>query len=192
MIGIIDFGSKKTANIADVLNKLGSENKILPWHECDESKLKSLHAIILSGAPVLLTEIDYQPYLDQFGFLKRSSIPVLGICFGHQLIGLLFGSQVFKGKEIRELTEIEVLKENDLFKGIPVKAMMMEDHTEGITLPANFNCFAKSDSYAVEVMIHISQPIYGVQFHPEVSGLNGEKLLMNFLASSSLAAKGLP
>lgn len=181
MIGIIDFGSKKTPGIAAVCKKLGYGNRILQWDDCDEGKLKKFDTIILSGAPVLLTEIDYQPYMDRFSFLKEAPVSVLGVCFGHQLIGLLYGSEVFKGVAVRGLTRIEVLKNTGLFNGFLSETNMMEDHTEGIILPKNFVKLASSDQYEVEAMMHISKPIYGVQFHPEVSGREGEKVLNNFL-----------
>jgi GMP synthase-like glutamine amidotransferase len=59
---------------------------------------------------------------------------------------------------------------------------MVQDHTEGISLPSSFIHLAWSKDYAVEGMRHPHLPLWGVQFHPEVSDENGKKLIANFLA----------
>lgn len=181
MIGIIDFGSKKTPDIESVCLEISYLTQVLWWDDVGRNKLELFDKIILSGAPVLLTEINHQYHISKFSFLKNSQVPVLGICFGHQLLGLVHGAEAFMGEAVREWTEIKIKSKNNLFKGFASGTRMMEDHTEGITLPDNFKCLATSDKYEVEAMKHISKPIYGVQFHPEVSGKEGKRLLNNFL-----------
>ena len=180
MIGIVNFGSSKTPQIADRLLSIGYPNEIIDWQKSEAINWNIFSGIILSGAPVLLSQTDFSKYTERFTFFKSSTIPVLGICFGHQLLGLLFGAEVFKGEEIRTDTEISVLKESKLFKGFGDTVIMMEDHTEGITLPPTFIKLASSGKYEVEAMQHSTLNLFGVQFHPEVSGENGRKLLHNF------------
>ena len=180
MICIINFGSSKTEKIGTCLQALGYSFQIYKWDELEHVDWKAVTGIILSGAPVLLTETDNRIYIDEFEFLLTSSIPVLGICFGHQLLGLLFGARVFKGDEIRTETEISICFKDHLFDGFDEKAKMMEDHTEGINFPDSFIKLASSEKYENEAMKHSSLNIFGVQFHPEVSGENGLKLLSNF------------
>lgn len=79
------------------------------------------------------------------------------------------------------MQRIEILKGNDLFIGIQDLAEFREEHAEFISLPKNFILMAKSKSCGNESMKHKSKSIYGVQFHPEVSGENGKKLFKNFL-----------
>jgi len=180
MIRIIDFGSRKTGAIADVIAALGYECSVLKDAEMEESQLLEASGIILSGAPVLLTETDPHFYIERYSFLRTADVPVLGICFGHQLLGLLHGASVFKGKEVRSETMITIDQHNDLFSGFPGTALFTEDHTEGITLPEGFIRLAHSELYEVEAMKHERKAMFGLQFHPEVSGESGKRVIENF------------
>lgn len=129
----------------------------------------------------MFTTADHKPYIEKYSFIKEGKIPVLGICFGHQLMGILHGAKIFRGEEIRSENKIRVMKEDVLFKGLFPECEMKEDHTEGISLPPGFIHLATSSSYTNEGMRHPILPLWGVQFHPEVSGANGKKLIGNFL-----------
>ncbi|HEU4716997.1 MAG TPA: gamma-glutamyl-gamma-aminobutyrate hydrolase family protein [Bacteroidia bacterium] len=180
MIAIIDFGSRKTPLIAEMVSACGKENALIGWNDFSLEKIASSSAIIFSGSPAMFTEADRTPYFEKFNFIKEGRIPVLGICFGHQLLGLLHGATIFRGKEITETIRIKVLKKDPLFEGLFPETEMKEDHTEGITLPPGFVHLATSSTYTVEGMRHPFLPLWGVQFHPEVSGENGKKLVGNF------------
>ncbi|MBI2270292.1 MAG: gamma-glutamyl-gamma-aminobutyrate hydrolase family protein [Bacteroidetes bacterium] len=185
MIYIIDFGSSKTSNIKNVVEGLGYKCRIIPWQAPHLIDLKNAKGFILSGAPVLLTEASSEPYLEKYRFITTAGLPVLGICFGHQLIGLLYGARIFKGDAVRISVPISIKTQNSLFDRLPEQPVFMEDHIEGIDLPKGFVHLARSEKYEVEAMKHPSENIYGVQFHPEVSGENGERLIENFLIKMS-------
>jgi len=180
MIYIVNFGSSKTAAIADCVAQLGYASAIVEDDAPEQIDPALATGIILGGAPILLTEIDYDSYIKRYSFLKTVNVPVLGICFGHQLIGLLYGAAVYKGVAVRSVTEITVMNAATLLNGFEPAFMMQEDHTEGITLPPDFIVLAGSASYAVETMKHTERDVYGVQFHPEASGANGMRLFTNF------------
>lgn len=182
MITIVNFGSSKTPLIEEMVKSCGAKCVVLKWDECKKTDFKKSSGVIFSGSPTMFTEADHKPYIKKFSFLKEGKIPLLGICFGHQFLGILFDAKIFRGPEMRTDNKIHVLKEDVLFKDLSPETKMKEDHTEGISLPPTFIHLATSASYTIEGMRHPMLPLWGVQFHPEVSGENGRKLIQNFLS----------
>ena len=180
MIIIVNFGSEKTQYIQDKINYLGYESQIFHWENMEQVNWGTISGIVLGGSPFLFTENDFQIYIDRFQFLKNSSVPILGICFGHQLLGLLFGSSVYKSEKIDGENNISIILNSKLFENFGENELFVENHTEGITLPIDFEKLASSENCVVEAMKHSKLNIFGVQFHPEVSGENGIKLINNF------------
>lgn len=180
MIGIIDCGTSWLQEIKQNLLDLGYEFNVIKLDEIKNCNFKNFSGVIISGAPTLLTQVD-QEYFDKFVFLKSIEVPVLGICLGHQIIGRLNGSKIKAEKMIDKMEKIEILQKNNLFTGIKNLTEFREEHSEFISLPINFVLLAKSKTCDNESMKHKNKNIFGVQFHPEVSGKNGKKLLDNFL-----------
>ena len=90
MIYILDCGSKKTRFIHQMVDEY-MDCKTMPFLDFDDSNLTEAKGIIISGAPILVTEEDMSSYITASEWIKTISIPILGICFGHQLIGIHFG-----------------------------------------------------------------------------------------------------
>lgn len=180
MIIIIDCGSSKTPLIAEIIEEY-IDNQVIPLSDFLITNFPNAHGIIISGAPILLTEKDQTPFLEYFDWLKTTEIPVLGICFGHQILGLTFGALINRQKEDRDWQTIEILTECSLFRKLPVEISLMEDHCESISIPKGFIHVGVSDSCINEAMMHETRHLYGVQFHPEVSGLQGALVLENFV-----------
>ena len=180
MILIIDCGSQKTPFIEEAVDLQMDFETIGLW-DVTKAHTENKKGVIISGAPILITEIDYTKHLEQFSFLKELMIPVLGICFGHQIIGLLHGALPSRQKEDRDWQTIESLEEHPLFDKLPVEFEMMEDHCESISLPKDFRLLAVSDACVNEGMCHNTKPLFGVQFHPEVSGNQGTLFIENFV-----------
>ncbi len=130
--------------------------------------------------------------------IQHAGIPVLGICGGHQLIGLAFGSVVapiwgvlkdstYEGlKKQYDFTRVRRVATSPLFKGVPETMSVWENHYEEIkSLPRDFVLIASEKDCRIQAMQHRSLPIYGVQFHPEKLDPrhpDGRTILMNFLS----------
>lgn len=129
------------------------------------------------------------PTLDRAGrcadYLKTLEIPILGVCLGLQLMGTTFGGKVAPGT-IGGYAEVdvEVIKENDILKGLPPKFKTWASHMDQVVeLPDRFEVLARSGVCEIEAMKHLTRPLYGVQWHPEVVHTeHGQELLDNFIA----------
>ena len=179
-IAIIDCGSITTEDVGSTLSELGYEYNILSMAQLPLTNMKGYSGLIISGSPFNTTELKLPRFLDRFSFIKDVTVPVLGICFGHQVIGLVYGSKVTHKNMILKKTNITVVRDNMLFEDIDNKSAFMERHEEHITLPPSFIRLATSKDTNIEAMKHKEKDIYGVQFHPESSGDNGKTLLQNF------------
>ena len=143
--------------------------------------------VILTGSSALLskprTRELFQPEID---LVRSAKFPVLGICYGHQIIGSAFDApmrdlgQMFRGYE-----KVSVVKKHPLFDGLPSDLVVSESHRQELTkVPNEFQHLAQSTTSKVEAMVHRSRPIYGLQFHPERSNdehPHGRMILQNLL-----------
>lgn len=178
---IIDCGSSKVPTIAGVLENLGATADIISPHQLPGIVSDLPAAIIISGNPALICDTG-TAFLADFEVLRTVSLPILGICFGHQVIGMLYDAEVTIGKEDRDPRRMEVLQVEPLFTGLSGDDEFQQDHIEEITLPRDFIHLATSSHCFNEAMMHPELPIYGVQFHPESSGSAGNALISNFLS----------
>ena len=185
---LIDCGSSKVPQIAEMVRGDVSSLEIIPLARANQSDWQGLNALIISGGPSLFSDPDQAPELHrQFRFINQLRMPVLGICLGHQALGLAHGASIFRGEACRQTIPIELLKEHPLLQGLSNPSSFGEDHTEGIDLPPGYTHLGRSDYYQVEIMANDEQMRYGVQFHPEISGRPGLALFRNFLAIAAEA-----
>jgi GMP synthase (glutamine-hydrolysing) len=180
-IAILDFGSQTTQLIARRLREMGFYCEILPFSTPAMRVLApETKGIILSGGPASVNEAG-SPHPDPE--LWKSDIPLLGICYGMQLIGQKFGSPVASGAHGEfGRASISVQDSASLFAGLDRELqvwMSHGDHLEQVTAP--LRTVAASGTNVVAAISHVSRPIYGVQFHPEVSHTpRGGDILRNF------------
>lgn len=178
---IVDCGSSKVPAIEKMVEKTGCSYITKKLIELDV--VPAVSGVVISGAPVLLTQTDPKPYLEKAKLLfTNPSLPILGICFGHQLMGMLHGAKISRCTEDRTWQTIFIKEISPL---IPVKVAeikFMEDHCECIDLPPAFNHIGSSATCENEMMAHTANNWYGVQFHPEVSEKAGYDLIANFIA----------
>lgn len=187
MILIINSGTSWLRQIKKNVADQGHQYKIVNINNLSKCNLKLFSGIIISGAPILLTQVDLKKFLQSFKFIKTIKVPVLGICLGHQIIGLLYCSQIKRGMLVNKNEYIMIVKRDKLFSDVKNNAFFQEEHSEYINLPKQFRLLAKSNSCDNEAMKHKQKNIYGVQFHPEVSKKNGRHIFRNFLELCSNA-----
>jgi len=180
MVIIIDCGSTKVPYIEEMVDEY-SDFKTVPFFDLTVEIANEANGLIFSGAPLLITEMEMDRFLEQVEWIKTYEKPILGICFGHQLLGLVFGANGSKMREDRDWQEIESYIESPLLDKFPPIFDMMEDHCESISIPPGFDLVASSDACVNEMMQHKEKPFFGVQFHPEVSGIKGSLLIENFV-----------
>ncbi|MCR5169554.1 MAG: glutamine-hydrolyzing GMP synthase [Desulfovibrio sp.] len=179
---IIDYGSQVTQLIARRVREAGVYSEI---HACDVSaeKVKAMQpqAIILSGGPASVGGKD-APALDK-GLLELG-VPVLGICYGMQLLADALGGQLARS-ETREYGPAELTLTGDcqLWDGVPEATRVWMSHGDKVMAPpAGFETVARTPTLDVAAMACPERRIFAVQFHPEVHHTEeGETMLRNFL-----------
>jgi GMP synthase (glutamine-hydrolysing) len=180
MILIVDCGSSKIADIQLCVDEF-MDYKTITLTEISEGSFDNIKGVILSGANLLITENNLDIHLIKVKMILNKGIPLLGISFGHQIIGLAHGAFASRMKEDRDWQVIESFEENPLWEKLPNEIEMIEDHCESISVPNGFKLLASSDTCVNEAMQHDSKLIFGVQFHPEVSGNYGRVIFENFI-----------
>jgi GMP synthase-like glutamine amidotransferase len=137
-------------------------------HAGEEFKLHDV--IVLSGAQRKLVEPGiFDAYRNEVDFLKSTDKPLLGICFGHQLMAMAFGAEVVNmGEKIDGFYMVQRIGDNEIFEGLDERFLVCESHEEMVAdLPFDFELLGNSLNCPIEVMKHNSLPIFGVQFHAE-------------------------
>jgi GMP synthase (glutamine-hydrolysing) len=128
--------------------------------------------VILTGSSALLSKPTtrklFQPEMD---LVRKEKFPILGICYGHQIIGSAFGTPMRDlGQMLRGYEKVSIVRKHPLFDGLPSDLVVAESHRQELTkVPDGFQHLAQSTTSRVEAIVHRSKPIYGVQFHPERS-----------------------
>ena len=182
LVAVMDFGGQYSHLIVRRCRNLEVYAELIP-HTTSPEAIEDMNpsAIILSGGPSSVYA-DNAPVCDPEIF--NIGIPVLGICYGAQLIAHALGGDV-KHTEMREYGKTELLVDDgsDLFEGIREKTIAWMSHGDLIgSLPADFDIIAHTAGSPVAAFR--KERIYGIQFHPEVvHTTEGEKMLKNFLFS---------
>ena len=176
---IADFGSQYTQLIARRIRELNVYCEIHPFHNFPPIS-SNVKGIILSGSPSSVRENNH-PNLDMS---FRGEIPVLGICYGAQLLSYQNGGEVLPSK-IREYGRAHMIAETGekLFKNISEKSVVWMSHGDSIiNVPSNFEIIAHTDHVPVVGFKIKGESTYGIQFHPEVTHTEeGKKILENFI-----------
>ncbi len=183
-IMILDFGSQYTQLIARKIREQKVYCEIHPFnHPVEEIKAFNAKGLILSGGPSSVYD-EKAPLIDKE--ILELGIPVLGICYGMQLISYLLGGKVLSSPK-REYgrTEIEIIENKSLFEGFETsipKTVWMSHGDKIDKLPSGFEILAKTKNTPYCAAANYEKNLYAVQFHPEVVHTQGGvEILRNFL-----------
>jgi len=155
--------------IEDTLERNHVNFKSIHYTKLNEKLIKTADKIIISGTS--LKDNNYLSHIKKFDWIKEFEKPILGICGGMHILGLIFNGKI---KNYQEIGLKEVVFEND-FLGFIGKHIVYELHNLNV-VSKEFNVFASSKN-CIQAIKHNKKPFYGVQFHPEVRNKN---LIINF------------
>ena len=178
---ILDFGSQTTQLIGRRVRELDTFCEIMPYNKYPEDD-KDVIGVILSGSPYSVHDPEaFKVNLDRF----IGRLPVLGICYGAQFISHTLGGKVEKA-DSREYGRANlgfIDKKNILFKGFDDNSQVWMSHGDTITaIPEGFECIASTANVKYAAYASKTQPVWAVQFHPEVfHSVQGTQLLKNFV-----------
>lgn len=182
LILVLDFGSQYTQLIARRVRENKVYSRIVPYNvTADQIREHNPRGIILSGGPLSVYDKG-APTVHKEIF--NLGIPILGICYGMQLISHLLGGEV-KGSDKREFgrSELFVDSNKDLFANLPSNLTCWMSHSDELKkIPAGFVNIAHTLNAPVAAIANRTKKIYGVQFHPEVVHTQrGSQIIANFL-----------
>jgi GMP synthase (glutamine-hydrolysing) len=179
---ILDFGSQYTKLIARRVREMNVYSEVVPYHSgLQELKEHPPGAVILSGGPSSV----YEEGAPKVGpELLDAGIPILGICYGLQLIASLSGMKVeAAGGREYGLANLEIMSKSSLLSDVTNHSKVWMSHGDKITqFPEDFEVTARTGNSEIAVIESSVRRIYGVQFHPEVvHSEEGTKILSHFL-----------
>jgi GMP synthase (glutamine-hydrolysing) len=189
IIIILDFGSQYTQLIARRLRELNVYCEIQPFNVNFKKYINtkqnySVKGIILSGGPASVLDKE-SPDIDDtnFAYLKSLNVPVLGVCYGLQLLAKKAGGKIRKSK-VREYGHTRInISDSILFKDCPKSINVWMSHGDSVdVLPKGFKITSKSSNGHISSYEFLKENIYALQFHPEVNHTeNGLTILKNFV-----------
>ena len=180
---VIDFGGQYSLLIVRRVRELGVRAELMSWRSAEPERIRAsgCRGLILTGGPRSVTEPGAPGCSPE---LLRLGIPVLGICYGMQLMALLEGGEVGPAGSSGEYGGARLhSRESALFSGCPGESGCWMSHRDRVLrAPEGFAVTASSPDCPVAAMENAAARLYGVQFHPEVTHTDcGRALLENFL-----------
>ena len=185
-IAVLDAGGQYCHLLARRVREAGVQSLVLPI-ETHSDQLSGISGIIISGGPRSVTEAG-SPRVDPS--ILSMGVPILGICYGHQLLAASMPGGIVKPSYSREyglaklrLVRLKLRPTDDIFDGVPDSSRVWVSHGDSVEkLPDSFEVLGMTDDCAVAAMRHEGRKIYGVQFHPEVTHTEyGARILRNFV-----------
>ena len=178
---VLDFGAQYGHLIARRIRELNVYSEIME-PTVDISKLKNCKGIILSGGPSSVNDDDAPEYNPE---IFKLDIPILGICYGHQVMSKEMNGSIKPGKSNEYgIAKLDISDNNSLFKDMDNShEIVWMSHGDSVDeLPGGFKTIASTEDCSVAAIANESKKYYGLQFHPEVTHTrNGQKIFDNFI-----------
>ena len=183
-IPVINVTGQYNHLITRVLTDLGVKSELVPMGITkDELEKMNIDGFVMGGGPQRI-ERDWRKLGNTLNLIKEMNVPMMGFCLTHQLIAIVFGGKAGPAK-YPEYGPVEIIvdEEDDILKSCGNKFRAWEAHNDEIKeLPKDFKTLAHSEKCKIQVMRHISKPIFGTQFHPEVVHTEkGSQIFKNFI-----------
>ncbi len=182
-IVVLDFGGQYCHLIARRVRQLGVYSEILPSNT-PSSEIHDrieIKGVILSGGPSSVYEKDAPQFNPS---ILDLDLPVLGLCYGHQLIANIDGGDVRAGDKMEYgITYVTVVKPISILQGLSRSEKVWMSHGDTVySLPDEYEVLAFTESTPIAAFRHVRKPIFGLQWHPEVTHTeHGEEILRNFI-----------
>ncbi len=188
-IDVVDNGGQWTHREWRILRYLGVNTRIIP-NSTKLHEIRNLDGLILSGGAA---RVGLTGELGNCSELLTLSIPILGICAGHQFMARHYGGEAIEAKRPEFGSAEIILIENGgpIFEDTPSRQIVWESHNDEVSLaPPGFTVTAKSTSCAIQAMQNLELKRFGLQFHPEVNDTEfGSKIFENFVNICKRAKK---
>lgn len=181
MILVVDFGGQYNQLIARRIRDLNIYCEVVPYNKALEEikKREDIEGIIFTGGPNSVYE-ENSPKIEKEIF--ELGIPILGLCYGMQLMAHTLGGEVINASE-REFGKTEIKTEDSkIFEGLEKEEVVWMSHVDRVSkLPEGFEVIAESKNCPVAAMANVDKNLYALQFHPEVNhSVHGKEMLENF------------
>jgi GMP synthase (glutamine-hydrolysing) len=179
--------SERFEKLRSCLELNGAKVTVTDWRDCSAPAFNRFDGVVLSGSPDMAsTDAAQAKFSEELKSIRETKAPILGVCFGHQLTAIAFGSRVVKDvRPIVEFVRTEVVADDPLFRGLPKSMMLVESRHEVVeSLPRGFELIARSETSKIAAMKHERLPVYGVQSHPErynSKNPEGNRVIGNFV-----------
>ena len=187
-IAVLDFGSQYAHLIAKRIRHLGAYTKIFS-PSAKENLLQDAKGIVLSGGPASVYSTDIPQFNSN---ILSLDLPILGLCYGHQLIAKEFGGAIANtGKGEFGKAILQQTSDFPLWQNVSFPNQVWMSHQDSVTkCPPDFEVTGVTESGNVAAMRHRKRRIYTLQFHPEVNDTEqGQKMLDNFINTCEICSK---
>ena len=182
---VLDFGGQYNQLIARRVRSEQVYAEIIPYNKITPEEIKAIgyKGIIFTGGPNSVYDEKSPHYTAD---ILDLGIPILGICYGHQLMAYMAGGEITSAKDSSEYGKTLVtVEENILFDGFPEESVCWMSHTDYVkTVPEGFKIIAHTEKCPCAAICDENRKLFGVQFHPEVTHTDfGKQMLHNFIFS---------